>query len=155
MEPSKDRQMPPRRLKTSPRRLQDASKTPRDTSKTRFWWIFGIKMEPSWHQNRIWKQSYVKRAWKAKNIIFPIEFNDFWRFGDWFSDGKSNTNQLKDGTQDGMPQFSSLLPGKSNRNAPQDAPRRPKTPLGMIVGRFLIDFWTVFGWFLVESGGVS
>ena len=31
-------------------------------SKTRCWWFFGAKIEPSWHQNRIQKGSYVKTA---------------------------------------------------------------------------------------------
>ena len=65
-----------RRFQEGPRGLQDhyktaqeASKTPKDApkrpqdvSKTRFRWVLGTKMKPSWHQNRIRKQSHVKTA---------------------------------------------------------------------------------------------
>ena len=52
----------PRPPQDAAKTLQDAPKTPQDVSKTRFWWVLGAKMEPSWHQNRIRKQSYVKTA---------------------------------------------------------------------------------------------
>ena len=81
-------------------------------------------MEPSWHQNRIQKRSYVKIARKQKHNIFSLEFNDFSRFGDRFSEGKSDKNRIENVIQDGMPQFKSLLLRKSSPRRPQDAPRR-------------------------------
>ena len=69
-----------------PRHLQDAIRCPLDTSKSRFWWILELKMDPSWHQNHIQKQYYVKTARKQKIPIFQknlmIFHNsgiDFWR----------------------------------------------------------------------------
>ena len=85
-------------------------------------------MEPSWHQNRIQKRSYVEIAGKPKNTIFPMECDDFSRFGDRFSEGKSDKNRLKNAIQDGMPQFRSLLIRKSGPRRPQDVPRRPRRP---------------------------
>ena len=52
----------PRPPQDAAKTLQDTPKTPQDVSKTRFWWVLGAKMEPSWHQNRIRNQSYVKTA---------------------------------------------------------------------------------------------
>ena len=37
-----------------------------------FWWIFGWKMEPSWHQNGILNRSYLEIASNPKNIIILI-----------------------------------------------------------------------------------
>ena len=37
-----------------------------------FWWIFGWKMEPSWHQNGILNRSYLEIASNQKNIIIPV-----------------------------------------------------------------------------------
>ena len=40
-----------------------------------FSWILGANMSPCWHQNRIWKRSYVKTAYRLKNIGFPVRFS--------------------------------------------------------------------------------
>ena len=96
-------------------------------------------MEPSWHQNHIQKRLYVKIARKQKVPIFPIEFNDFSRFGDRFWEAKSTKNRLKNGIQDSMPKFNPLWTenlaqdtSKTPPRRPHDAPRRPqdgpKTP---------------------------
>ena len=54
---------------------------PQDASKTRFWRIWGAKSEASWHQYRILKRFYAEIVWKLKITIFPMEFNEFIRFG--------------------------------------------------------------------------
>jgi len=84
-------------------------------------------MGPSWYQNRIRKRSHVKIACKPKNIIFPIDLNDFSKFGNRFSEGKSNKRRLKNCIQDRMPPFESPLPRKLGPGRPQAAPRLPKT----------------------------
>ena len=68
-------------------------------------------------------------------LIFPIEFNDFLRFGDRFWEAKSTKNRLKNGFQDSMPKFNLFWPGNRAQNPSKtpprrshDAPRRPKTP---------------------------
>ena len=74
---------PPTRLKSPPRRpktTQDDHKTAQEPSKCRFWWIFEAKIHPSWHPVRIPEPSYVKIAWKQKNIIFVIYFYYFCYF---------------------------------------------------------------------------
>ena len=40
----------------------------------RFWWIFGWKMEPSWHQNGILNRSYLEIASNQKHIIILVYF---------------------------------------------------------------------------------
>ena len=96
-------------------------------------------MKPSWHQNRIWKRSHGKIAWKLKSTVFPIEFNDFSTFKDQFSEPFSGINPLRNNIKDGMPMFNHHLAWKSSTRCPQDAPRRsqdghktgqegPKTP---------------------------
>ena len=80
---------PPTRLKSPPRRpktAQDGHKTAQEPSKCRFWWIFEAKIHPSWHPVRIPEPSYVKIAWKQKNIIFVLQFYSFCYFrGPFFS----------------------------------------------------------------------
>ena len=71
-----------------PRRLQDAPRRAQDTSKTRSWWILGAKMEPSWHQNHIWKRSHVKIAWKLKNTILPHRIQWFFKIRGSIFEGK-------------------------------------------------------------------
>ena len=68
-------------------------------------------------------------------FVFQIEFNDFSRFGDRFSEAKSTKNQLKNGIQDSMSKFSPLWTEnraqdtfKTPPRFPHEAPRRPKTP---------------------------
>ena len=66
--------------------------------------------------------------------MFPIECNDFSRFGDRFSKAKSTKNLLKNRIQDSMPKFNPLWlenqtqdTSKTLPRRPHDAPRGPKT----------------------------
>ena len=92
-------------------------------------------MEPSWHLNHIQKWCHVKIAWKQNLLIFLIEFNDFSKFGDRFSEANSTKNQLKNGIPDSMPNLNPFWTenraqdtSKTLPRRPHDAPRRPKTP---------------------------
>ena len=91
-------------------------------------------MEPSSHQKHIQKRCHVKITRKQKMLIFPINVNNFSRFGDRFSEANSTQNQFKNGIQDSMPKFNSLWTenraqdtSKTLPRRPHDAPRGPKT----------------------------
>ena len=67
-------------------------------------------------------------------LIFPIEFNDFSRFGDRIWEAKSTKKQVKNGFQDSMPKLNPLWTehraqdtSKTLPRRPHDAPRGPKT----------------------------
>ena len=88
-------------------------------------------MEASLHQNHIQKRLYVKIARKQKVLIFPIEFNDFSRFGDRFWEAKSTKNPLKNGFQDEMHlgiNFLRILVDSGGQVGAMRPPKRPKTP---------------------------
>ena len=57
-----------------------------------------------------------------------MDFNDFLRFGDRFSEAKCIKNLLQNGIQDGMPRLGFILLRKSQAERSQDAQRRSKTP---------------------------
>ena len=72
----------------------------------RFWWTFGGKMEPSWHQNRS-KWKVILENLKIPQIVLSLQRGlDFQGFGVRYSDIKSM-----------------VFKGFSPEN-PQDAPRR-------------------------------
>ena len=67
-------------------------------------------------------------------LIFLIEFQDFSRFGDRFSEARSTKSQLNNGIQDRMPKSNLLWTehraqdtSKTLPRRPHDAPRGPKT----------------------------
>ena len=94
-------------------------------------------MEPSWPQNHTQKQCYVKIAWKRKTSTFPVEFNDFSKFGDRFW-GKFHqkinwkmTSKIAylNWTHFGL-KIGHKIPPRCSQDAhmrPQEGPRRSKT----------------------------
>ena len=61
-------------------------------------------------------------------VIFPIEFNDFSKFGDRFLEAKSIKNQLKNEIQDSIPKFNPLWPENQTQDTFNTLPRRPHEP---------------------------
>ena len=57
--------------------------------------------------------------------IFPIEFNDFFRFGDRFLETTSTKIQLKNDIQDSMPKFNPLWLENQTQDTSKTLPRRP------------------------------
>ena len=60
--------------------------------------------------------------------IFPIEFNDFSRFGHEISSTTTSQNRLKNCIQDSMAQKNGFMPIKSPQKQPKRSLRRSKTP---------------------------
>ena len=75
-------------------------------------------------------------------LIFPKEFNDFSKFGNYISITTTSQNRLKNCIQDSMAQNNGFMPIKSPQKQPKrslrrsktrprfayDVPRQPKTP---------------------------
>ena len=59
--------------------------------------------------------------------IFPIEFNDFSRLGNYISSTTTSQNRLKNCIQDSMAQKNGLMPIKSPQKQPKRSLRRSKT----------------------------
>ena len=66
-----------------------------------FWRIWGGKMEPSWHQNRIKNRSQLRKAIFWKNMVFHKEKLWFWRFWGSKLEVKIDQKSIKKWSQDG------------------------------------------------------
>ena len=95
---------------------------------------FGTKMDPSWYQNHIQKQYYVKTARKQKIAIFQKNLMIFHNSGIDFWRQNPSKNQLQNDIQDSIPKFNPLWrenqtqdTSKTLPRRPHDAPRGPKT----------------------------